>query len=206
MPRSSCRAFADAYPQVSFHQFQNHQIGLIQGLRDTSFDIALTYDLAIPPDLEFVELAVLPPFAILAGPHPLARKSSVSLQELAPDPMILLDLPFSSDYFLSLFDKAGLVPRVVERTQGMAVLRSLVGQDFGYTIINIKPLSITAPDGKKLAFVPISGVTKPMRMGLLTASGAKLSLTVRAFVDHCHVNLTDAVLDAVTLRSPQQPR
>ena len=118
-------------------------------MRDTSVDIALTYDLAIPPDLEFVELAVLPPFAILAGPHPLARKSSVSLQELAPDPMILLDLPLSSDYFLSLFDKAGLVPRVVERTQGMAVLRSLVGQDFGYTIIDIKPLSKTAPDGKK---------------------------------------------------------
>ena len=183
-------AFTGAHPQVVFRQFQTHQAGLIEGLRDASLDVALTYDLAIPTDLEFTELAVLPPFAILSQAHPLADRPSVSVQDLAPYPMILLDLPLSSAYFLSLFESAGVSPRIVERAQDMAVVQSLVGNEFGYSFINLKPPSNLAPDGKILRFVPLSGPVKLMRMGLLTASGGKSLMTVRAFVDLCTTMLT----------------
>lgn len=183
-------AFTTAHPQVVFRQFQTHQAGLIEGLRDASVDVALTYDLAIPTDLEFTELAVLPPLAILSQAHPLADRSSVSVQDLAPFPMILLDLPLSSAYFLSLFDSAGVSPRIVERAQDMAVVQSLVGNDFGYSFVNLRPPSNLAPDGKALRFVPLSGPVKPMRMGLLTASGARSRMTVRAFADLCATMLT----------------
>ena len=151
------KAYTHTYPEVVFRQFQNHQTGLIEALRDASIDIALTYDLAIPTDLEFVELAVLPPFAILAETHPLAKRRSLSVEDLAPNPMILLDLPLSADYFLSLFEQVRVTPHIVERTQDMAVLHALVGNDFGYSIINIKPLTNTSPDGKRLSFVPLTG-------------------------------------------------
>ena len=104
--------------------------------------------------------------------------------------MILLDLPLSAAYFLSLFDGAGVRPRIVERAQDMAVVQSLVGNDFGYSFINLKPPSNRAPDGKILRFVPLSGAVKPMRMGLLTALGSKSLMTVRAFADLCTTMLT----------------
>ncbi|MGV8985906.1 MAG: LysR family transcriptional regulator [Cypionkella sp.] len=195
------KAYTQTYPEVVFRQFQNHQMGLIEQLRDASIDIALTYDLAIPTDLEFVELATLPPFVIFSESHPLAHRSSVSVEDLATSPMILLDLPLSSAYFLSFFEKAGVTPRIVERTQDMAVLLSLVGNDFGFSIINIKPLSDKAPDGKTLRFVPLTGPVKPTRMGLLCAPGAKSSLTVQAFVDLCAALLTEDVLSQVTMRA-----
>lgn len=195
------KAFTQTYPEVVFRQFQNHQMGLIDALRDASIDIALTYDLAIPTDLEFFELAVLPPFAILAEAHPLAQRASLSVEDLAPCPMILLDLPLSAAYFLSLFEKAGVAPQIVERTQDMAVLHSLVGNDFGYSIINIKPLTDTSPDGKRLRFVPLTGQVKPMRMGLLCARGAELSLTVKAFVELCGRLLDKQALAQVTVRA-----
>ena len=195
------KAFTQTYPEVVFRQFQNHQMGLIDALRDASIDIALTYDLAIPTDLEFFELAVLPPFAILAEAHPLAHRASLSVEDLAPCPMILLDLPLSAAYFLSLFEKAGVAPQIVERTQDMAVLQSLVGNDFGYSIINIKPLTDTSPDGKRLRFVPLTGQVKPMRMGLLCARGAELSLTVKAFVELCGRLLDKQALAQVTVRA-----
>lgn len=195
------KAFTQTYPEVVFRQFQNHQMGLIDALRDASIDIALTYDLAIPTDLEFFELAVLPPFAILAEAHPLAHRASLSVEDLAPSPMILLDLPLSAAYFLSLFEKAGVAPQIVERTQDMAVLHSLVGNDFGYSIINIKPLTDTSPDGKRLRFVPLTGQVKPMRMGLLCARGAELSLTVKAFVELCGRLLDKQALAQVTVRA-----
>ncbi len=196
------RAYTEAYPQVTFRQFQNHQQGLIEGLRDASIDIALTYDLSIPADLEFVQLAVLPPFAILAEDHPLAHRPSVSIEDLAPLPMILLDLPLSAAYFLSFFDKLGVKPRIVERAQDMAVVHSLVGNGFGYSIANIRPRRDVAPDGKRLRFVPLSGAQKPMRMGLLCAAGAKSALTVQAFVDLCRSVLTADELSEVTVQLP----
>lgn len=195
------RAFTHNHPEVSFRQFQNHQAGLIDALRDASLDIAITYDLMIPADMEFVELAVLPPFAILSADHPLAKHPSLTMAELAPNPMILLDLPISSAYFQSLFDQAGLTPNIVERTQDMAVVHSLVGNDFGYSIANTRPFADTAPDGKRLAFVPLTGGLKPMRMGLLSVAGGKASLTVRAFVDLCFQQLDQAVLAQMTVRT-----
>ena len=149
-----------------------------------------------------MQLAVLPPFAILAEDHPLAHRPSVSIEDLAPLPMILLDLPLSAAYFLSFFDKLGVKPRIVERAQDMAVVHSLVGNGFGYSIANIRPRRDVAPDGKRLRFVPLSGAQKPMRMGLLCAAGAKSALTVQAFVDLCRSVLTADELSEVTVQLP----
>ncbi len=199
------KSYTQTYPDVVFRQFQNHQMGLIDALRDASIDIALTYDLAIPTDLEFVALSVLPPYVLLAKTHPLAQRPSLSVQDLAACPMILLDLPLSAAYFLSFFEQAGVTPRIVERTRDMAVLQSLVGNDFGYSIINIKPLTNTSPDGKQLCFVPLMGQVQPMRMGLLCARGAQSSLTVKAFVDLCAQLLDSDVMAQVTVRAPPNP-
>jgi DNA-binding transcriptional LysR family regulator len=193
------RAFGQTYPDVRFRQFQLHQAGLIDGLRDASLDVALTYDLAIPTDLEFVELAVLPPFAILPETHPLADRESLAIGDLADSPMVLLDLPLSSAYFLSLFEQAGLGPNVVERTQDMAVVHSLVGNGFGFSIANTRPVFTTSPDGKSLRFVPLTGKLKPMRMGLLCAAGGSRPLTISAFAEICKAVLDKAAIAGITV-------
>jgi DNA-binding transcriptional LysR family regulator len=193
------KSFLALYPEIDFRQFERHQALLIEGLRDASLDIALSYDLAVPADLEFTRLAVLPPFAILPQAHPLAHRSGLTLAELAPLPMILLDLPLSADYFLSLFEAEGLKPRIAERTQDMAVAQSLVSNDLGYAIANFRPLTNRSPDGKPLAFVPLTGPVKPLRMGLMAAAGSQASLTVQAFADHCRKSLHGDMLACLTL-------
>jgi DNA-binding transcriptional LysR family regulator len=195
------RAFTQTYPDVSFRQYQNHQTGLIDALREARLDLAITYDLMIPADMEFEELAVLPPFAILPNAHPLALRESLTLAELVPYPMILLDLPLSSAYFMALFASEGLHPNIVERAQDMAVVHSLVGNDFGYSIANTRPVSQAAPDGKPLAFVPLRGGLKPMRLGILSTSGGKSSLTVKAFAALCRATLNEAAIAQITLRA-----
>jgi len=64
-------------------------------------DVALTYDLDLPRDLRFVPITELPPAVIVAETHPLAHLPSVTVEALADHPMVLLDLPLSSEYFLS---------------------------------------------------------------------------------------------------------
>ena len=186
------RSFLARYPQVAFHQ-----AALIEGLRDASLDAVLTYDLSLPPDLEFLELATLPPFVMLGPDHPLAGAAAIHVADLAPHPMVLLDLPLSGDYFLSFFNGTGLRPRISEKSRDMAVVQSLVANGFGYAFGNVRPLSDCAPEGRPLLFRPLIGVP-PLRMGLLTAQGAQASLTIRAFLDHARQTLP-AVLPELTI-------
>ncbi len=178
------RGFVDQFPQVEFRQAELNQTEIFEGLRGATLDVALIYDLDIPSDIHFLPLITLPPYAVLEAGHPLARQTSVTPAELAPHPMVLLDLPFSSDYFLSVFTRAGLRPRIVERTRDMGVMRSMVANGFGYSIANIRPVTDQAPDGRRLAHVPLTGPVRPLQLGLAVMAGAGLALTVQAFVDH----------------------
>lgn len=183
------RSFEDAFPEVNVHQQEVNQSEIFSLLRRAEIDVALTYDLNLPADLQFTSLLELPPYAIVDVAHPLSHLPAVSVEELNDYPMVLLDLPFSSDYFLSFFAKINAVPNVAERTKDMAVMRSLVANGFGYSIANVRPVNDCAPDGKPLKFIPLVGDVRPMRMGLLMSNDADTSSVVRAFAEHCTKNL-----------------
>lgn len=194
------RSFVDRNPEVAFRQFELDQSEIFEGLRSARIDVALSYDMNIPPDLEFVPLVSLPPYAILPETHPLAHRPSVSPAELVEYPMILLDLPLSADYFLSFFTRTNLRPHIAERTRDMAVMRSLVTNGFGYSIANIRPSSDLSPDGRRLRHVPLTGPVRQLKLGLLLSEGARASLTIRAFVDHAQTGVTAETVPGLRLR------
>lgn len=177
------RAFEETHPEVRLRQHELNQLDIFSALRRSEIDLALTYDLEVPSDLRFQPLYSLPPFVMVSPDHPLAQAVEVTVDDLRPYPMVLLDLPLSSDYFLSFF-APGARPAIAERTRDMAVMRSLVANGFGYAIANVRPLNRHAPDGKPLEFIPMAGSVRPMRMGLLMAQDADRSNLVRAFIEH----------------------
>ncbi|MEM7753102.1 MAG: LysR family transcriptional regulator [Pseudomonadota bacterium] len=191
------RGFESDYPDVRIVQKELNQAEILHALQRSEIDIALTYDMDIPTDLNFIGLVRLKPFALLHAGHELAQRASVSISDLSELPMILLDLPISADYFLSLFSAASQQPRIVERTRDMAVMRSMVGNAFGYSIANVRPQSDTSPDGSPLVCVPISGPVRSLRMGLLTTHGSKNSRTVQTFIDFAHDQVSSGAFDAI---------
>ena len=176
------RGYETQFPDVRFVQKEMNQAEIFSALRRSDIDVAMTYDMDIPADLQFSGLIQLRPFAVFADDHPCAARDSVSIDDLAELPMVLLDLPISADYFLSLFEARKRQPLVAERTRDMAVMRSLVGNGFGYSIANVRPQSDISPDGKPIRCVPISGKVRVLRMGLLTAQEASRSSVVRSFL------------------------
>ena len=187
------RSFETEYPDVRVRQYELNQSEIFSFLRRAELDVALTYDLDLPADLKFVALLELPPYAIVHQDHPLAHLPAVSVEDLKSHPMVLLDLPFSSDYFLSFFSQIDAKPIIAERTKDMAVMRSLVANGFGYSIANVRPLNDYSPDGKELKFIPLvgplAGAVRPMRLGLLMSTDADSTSVVRAFVEHCSQQL-----------------
>lgn len=184
------RRFQIAFPDVQVAQFEYDQQTLIEKLRRAQIDVALSYDLEIPPDLEFIALRSLPPYAVFSAYHPLADRKSVPVQALADHPMVLLDLPISSTYFLSIFEAASVTPNIVERTRDMAVMRSLVANDFGFSLANIRPHSDLSPDGRALRFIPLEGAHRPMRLGFVIPQGARSVLAVDAFITHASQSIS----------------
>lgn len=188
--------FARHFPEVEFRQAEHDQAALFEELRTGRIDLALTYDLGLPPDLTFLPLLSLPPHALLPTDHPLVARDTVTMTDLQPEPMVLLDLPYSTGYFIGLFSAKGLRPRIAERTTDMGVMRSMVARGFGYSIANIRLATDLAPDGGRVTCLPIADAA-PIRLGLAVAGGAQARRTVRAFIDHCRATVTPASLPPI---------
>ncbi len=192
-------SFETLYPDVRVTQHELDQAQIFNKLRRSEIDVAITYDLDLPSDSTFEPIASLPPYAILSDGHPLVGRASVTVQDLLPHKMVLLDLPFSSEYFLSFFGASGEKPIIAERTRDMAVMRSLVANGFGFSIANVRPLNDLSPDGKPLHFVPLDGDARPMNMGLLSTREAHSVNVIRTFIDHCKAEHQSGLVPGLNL-------
>ncbi|GAA6164619.1 LysR family transcriptional regulator [Pelagimonas sp. KU-00592-HH] len=179
------RKFEDAHPTARIEQRELNQADIFSQLRKGELDVALTYDLDIPPDLDFSPLVSLPPYIAVAEDHPLAKFKEITIDALRGEPMVLLDLPHSSEYFMSFFHESGFKPNVTERTKDMSIMRSLVANGFGFSIANVLPLNNLSPDGKVLRFIPLPADARPMLIGLLRPRNETPTNTLQAFADHC---------------------
>lgn len=179
------RKFEMAHPEVRIRQYERNQSQLFEMLQRGEIDLALTYDLELSQDVSFEPLILLPAYVMLPQGHRLTGKDSVTPEELADEPMVLLDLPFSREYFLSAFHQQGIRPNIAERTGDIAVMRSMVANGFGYGIANMRPLNTLSPDGKPLSFVPLVGDIRPLTMGVALPTTEHRTQTIQAFVDHC---------------------
>lgn len=180
------RSFEDKFELVDFSQTELDQAQIFDALGASRIDVALTYDLSLTSDIDFRPLRALPPYVMVDVAHPLARRHQVTVGDLADHDMVLLDLPHSADYFLSLFRSHGQRPRVAERTGEIAIQRSLVANGYGFGIANMRTVMDASMDGKPLIFIPLDTDVPPLRLGLALSRAAHISRTIQAFVDHCH--------------------
>lgn len=187
-------AFSKAFPAARIRHVEGNQEQLIETLRRSETDISITYDLTMPDDILFTPLVDLPPHALVAESHAFARRPAVSLEELAREPMILLDLPLSREYFLALFMKDGLEPQIAARSAHQEVVRTMVANGHGFTLFNVRPRSDQALDGKRLVRVHLVGEHRPMRIGLARLKQLARSRLVEAFETHCRAFISDAYI------------
>lgn len=154
--------FATRYPEIAVTVEEGNQAEVLEQLRTGRCEIALTYAYGLSDEFEAEVLAELPPRVILSPEHPLAGKRRVSLRELAGAPMILLDLPHTRDYFLSLFRSVKIEPRIAHRTHSYEMVRGLAARNLGFGILNAIPRLPWTYDGRKVVAVPIAEDLPPI--------------------------------------------
>jgi DNA-binding transcriptional LysR family regulator len=198
--------FISAFPKVVIRPVADHQEALLEGLRRATIDIAVTYDLQIPNDVDFVRLADLPVHALVGEGHPLAGQSAVTLQELAREPLIFLNLPLSAEYFMALFLKEGLQPNIAFRFSHPDVIRTMVANGYGYTLANAAPRANTALDGRRVIRIRLSGDHRPMSVGLATLKSPRKSRLMSAFANHARAFISDSYVPGMAAPAMGQKR
>ncbi|MFK7751643.1 MAG: LysR family transcriptional regulator [Sedimentitalea sp.] len=174
----------DTYPGVSVKLLEGHMQAVMDYLNTGEADIAFTYDRAVDERHEFQPLFAAPPYALIGRGTPLAGEKSVTLEQLSPLPMILLDLPMTREYFTSVFQGQSLRPNIVHTARSSEIVRALVASGYGYTILNIRPPNYSSGEHPFVA-VPISSPIPPPLFGIAALDGLRQPKMVQAIVDHC---------------------
>ncbi len=150
------RRLRDAMPGIDIRLVEAPQTELAEALRRGGIDIALTYGSYLDPSFPTETLTRMPAYVLLPEGHPLSHQTSIALSELAAEPMILLDLPMSRDYFLDLFKAQGIEPYIALRSTSFETVRGLVGQGLGFALLGTKPANSVSYDGMALVTRPLS--------------------------------------------------
>src|SRR6185503_5123794 len=134
---------------------------------------------------EFLGVAV--PYVALPPDHRLARRRSIRLNELTGEPMVLLDLPESRDYFESMLTNAGVTPSIRYRSASYETVRGLVARGHGYSILNQLPAHRETYDGGTVATVSIRDDVQQLPIVLARLHTVRTTARARAVADAARV-------------------
>jgi DNA-binding transcriptional LysR family regulator len=131
-------AYRRQFPEVELRLGEFYTNGLLQALREGTSDIGFTRDAGESQDGLHTEVLMPEPYiAVVPAHHPLARKASLSIRDLRPEPFVL----FSPDVGRTAWDKVerlceqgGFRPRVVQEAPHWLSILRLVGAGLGVTI------------------------------------------------------------------------
>ncbi len=184
--------FTLRYPEarISCHEL-DHGL-MVEKIMGGELELAIMYDLGVPDILDFTILSHFPPYALVAAGHPLERRGYATLRELAKEPLVLLDLPHTSDYFQAIFKDLGIEPMIRYRTASPHMARSLVGNGLGYSLFNAPLKNDRSLDGKLLRPIALIDKLPPLTLGVAMHKAGRptrLADTFRRFILHSHSGL-----------------
>jgi DNA-binding transcriptional LysR family regulator len=178
---SLIQALGQQYPDIQLRLREGTQEYLLKSLFDGQLDLALLYDVDLPKDLRCVPLAIRTPYVALPDSHPLAANAKISLAELADQPLILLDVPPSREYFLGLFRALGLKPHIAHSSPSLELVRGMVGQGLGYSILVTRPHGDLTYDGRHLTVRPLIDDTKSSTIVLASLDALRPTRLITSF-------------------------
>ena len=182
--------FRQRYPGVEIRLHDGEQHELVQGLTAGRFDLAIFYEHDLDATIETEPL--MPPqrpYALLPEGHRFAAQAQVSLRDLVLDPMILLDVLPSRNYFVSIFEELGLSPNIVFSSPSIEMVRGMVGQGFGFSVLVTRPHCNATYDGKQVVCVNITEDVTGSGLVAAWLKRAQLTKPAQLFVDYCKAEL-----------------
>ena len=179
----------ETLPKVELLTSEESLDSLSDGLREGRLELTLGYGLGRPPGVTHHALYSVSAHVVLPVDHRFAQRRAITLKQLDGEPMVLLDLPHSRDYFAGLYAAAGVAPAVRYRTHSAETARALVARGLGYTVLNLQAANHVSLDGLPYAVVPLESRLprgeSELEVVLGSAENTKLTRRAQAVADLC---------------------
>lgn len=169
------------YPGIQVWYHTDDLEPLLEKVQNAELDLVISFDIDVPPEFESVRFATTEAMLVVASDHPLAGRESVELNEVADEPMVLLDILSSRTHTLELMSARGVKPRIAHRTDDYELCRSLVGRGLGYTLLMRRQITRDTWDGKRVVYLPIEPAPRAVDV-LMSWPPAALPPRVKAVV------------------------
>ncbi len=186
--------FGEEHPGVAVHLLEDETAVLQAALLSGRCELALLYDLGLSEELRVEQLTESRPYAIVSADHPLAGAGRVPLERLAPEPMVLLDLPHSREYFAALVSRTGTEPTVAHRSSSFEMVRAMVAAGRGFAILNQRPAHDLTYDGGRVAVLELDGGSAgelpALPLVLARARAVRPTRRAEAFAEACRARLS----------------
>lgn len=177
------RGYVDQVGDVEIDLLEGNQVQLQSWLAEGLIDLAILYDIGSIQTGSITRICKVPAHAVLHADDPLAQREAVSLSDIANRPFILLDMPQTATYLLTLFDILAKRPEVRFHTRSYETVRSAVASGFGMSILNMRPIGSATSDGQAIARRPILDKLPPPSLIVLDLYGTSKPLFVRLFIE-----------------------
>lgn len=182
--------FRRRYPEVPVELTESDQADLVQLLKSGEVDVAVSYSMVPFRDVHTELLEEIPPHLIVPLSHRLARaEGPVSLREVAEDPLVLLDMPHTSGYYLGLYERLGLEPDVLFRLSGYETVRGMVAHGYGVSVLNQKIRLSQTYDGESVRVLPLCDDLPALQVHLVCEVEAVGTPMYEAFAGVCRDQL-----------------
>lgn len=168
--------------KLAFTECNNEsaQVGLLNG----TFDAIVFVSDNVRPGIICEHLIEAPPYLLAPKNHELTKCKSIRLKDLADVPLVLLDLPFTSQYLSGLLDMEKIDPPIVTTTSSTEMVRCLVGAGIGCSILNMRPSIERTYAGEAVVAIPIRGRPRPLQL-VLGHLGGRQRRSVEVFMQAC---------------------
>ncbi|RLL45475.1 LysR family transcriptional regulator [Oceanobacillus piezotolerans] len=125
--------FKKNYPSVHFHLQQGEYTSIIQYIKEGSVDFGFVNPDAVT-DLETISLTSDEMLVVLPYNHPLVDQETITAEDIANEPFILLDEGELSEP-LEIFKEQGIKPNIQYRVHDDYTIMSMVENGLGISIL-----------------------------------------------------------------------
>jgi DNA-binding transcriptional LysR family regulator len=178
--------FAVQHPAMELSVIEGSQEELRRALTSGTCELAVTYDTGLCSGLATETIRSLRPYVLLPADHRLAARASVTVQELAEEPLVVYAQGPSPGNTEQLFREVGAIPRIVHTSANIEVVRCLVARGLGWThLVQRWPLDVSL-EGLPLACIPLAGNVPVYRVVAAWPEQDRLSRRAAAVVSFLH--------------------
>jgi DNA-binding transcriptional LysR family regulator len=156
------------------------QDGFMRG----AYDVILFVTEGARASIAFDVLIEAPPYCLLPASHALADRPGLRLEEIAREPLVVLNRPAAAAYYHRLFETRTAPIAVAAYANSTEMVRSLVGRGHGLAVLNMQPLTAISYGGDDLVALPITDPLPPLTLAI-ASDRARPRRLVQHFVEAC---------------------